>query len=304
MFTTYGGATAGDSLYEAASILKKKGYTILGGLKIEGSDSYPQGRELGINAGRPDDADLLATAEFIDRILEAKKAGRSLDPEMLASPTPFFAAVHGKPHAALVKKMRKGIEGKVLFNKEQCLFCETCKKSCPTRSIASGEKFPEFSWKCIDGLRCFQCVRVCPGKALSVEFPGPVDDYRKFRDESADSLEEKLRTMITCVNINFIISQRVLTADLNGCHQYNQLRGGTGTVGLTEFILVTLGIFVASWIVLCLVMYFLAPYFAKFGDARSRIAYSAVYSLPFAIISPSAWAARCRPFPSRASSSR
>jgi flavodoxin/ferredoxin len=197
VFTTYGGATAGDSLYEAASALKKKGYKILGGLKLEGSDSYPQGRELGINAGRPDAGDLLAAAEFVDLILAAKKAGRSLDPEALASPTPFFAAFHGKPHAALVKKMRKGIEGKVLFNQEQCLFCETCKKSCPTRSIATGEKFPEFSWKCIDGLRCFQCVRVCPGKALSVEHPGTLEDYRKFRAESADSPEEKRKTMIT-----------------------------------------------------------------------------------------------------------
>jgi flavodoxin/ferredoxin len=197
VFTTYGGATAGDSLYEAASVLKKKGYVILGGLKLEGSDSYPQGRELGINAGRPDEIDLQASAGFVDMILDAKKAGRSLDPEKLASPTPFFAAYHGKPHAALVRKMRKGIEGQILFNKEQCLFCETCKKSCPTRSIATGEKFPEFSLKCIDGLRCFQCVRVCPGKALSVEHPGPVEDYRKFRDESADSPEEKRRTMIT-----------------------------------------------------------------------------------------------------------
>ncbi|HEY3274034.1 MAG TPA: EFR1 family ferrodoxin [Methanocella sp.] len=197
VFTTYGGATAGDSLYEAASVLKKKGYVILGGLKLEGSDSYPQGRVLGINAGRPDEGDLRAAAGFVDLILDAKKAGRSLDLEKLASPTPFFAAYHGKPHAALVKKMRKGIEGQILFNKEQCLFCETCKKSCPTRSIATGEKFPEFSWKCIDGLRCFQCARVCPGKALTVAYPGPVEDYRKFRDESADSPEEKRRIMIT-----------------------------------------------------------------------------------------------------------
>jgi flavodoxin/ferredoxin len=197
VFTTYGGATAGDSLYEAASALKKKGYKILGGLKLEGSDNYPQGRELGINAGRPNEDDLQTAAGFIDMILAAKKAGRSLDPEKLASPTPFFTAVHGKPHAALVKKMRKGIEGKILFNKEQCLFCETCKKCCPTRSISTGEKFPEFSWKCIDGLRCYQCVRVCPGKALSVAHPGPAEDYRKFRDESADSPEEKRRTMIT-----------------------------------------------------------------------------------------------------------
>jgi hypothetical protein len=64
----------------------------------------------------------------------------------------------------------------------------------------------------------------------------------------------------------------------------NTTSSAAGTVGVTEFILVTLGIFVASWIVLCVVMYFIAPYFAKFGDKRSRIAYSAVYSLPFAII--------------------
>jgi hypothetical protein len=63
----------------------------------------------------------------------------------------------------------------------------------------------------------------------------------------------------------------------------------TGTAGaitdnLTGFLLVTLGILVASWIVLCAVMYFIAPYFARFADQRSRIVYSAVYSLPVAII--------------------
>jgi hypothetical protein len=52
----------------------------------------------------------------------------------------------------------------------------------------------------------------------------------------------------------------------------------------TQLFLVTLGLFAASWIVLCAVMYFIAPYFGKFADLRSRIVYSAVYSLPFAII--------------------
>jgi hypothetical protein len=64
--------------------------------------------------------------------------------------------------------------------------------------------------------------------------------------------------------------------------------GAGNTTGLTEAATVnipfTLGIFVVSWIVLCAIMYFIAPYFAKFADPRSRIAYSAVYSLPFAII--------------------
>jgi flavodoxin/Pyruvate/2-oxoacid:ferredoxin oxidoreductase delta subunit len=195
-FTTYGGATAGDGLYDAARVLASKGYRVLGGLKVEGSDNYPQGVALEINKGRPNVDDLEAAGRFADLVLEAHRAGKALDPGKLASPTPFFVRNRGKPKDALLKKMRKEIEGTIVFNKEQCLFCETCKKSCPTRSIATGEKFPEFSWKCIDGLRCYQCVRVCPGKALSVEYPGPLEDYRKFRAAAADSPEEKLRCMI------------------------------------------------------------------------------------------------------------
>ena len=63
---------------------------------------------------------------------------------------------------------------------------------------------------------------------------------------------------------------------------------GPGTAGVQNAVTVnipfTIGIFVASWALLCVVMYFIAPYFAKFADPRSRIAYSAIYSLPFAII--------------------
>jgi hypothetical protein len=65
----------------------------------------------------------------------------------------------------------------------------------------------------------------------------------------------------------------------------NNTTGAAGaTTNLTEFILVTVGIFVASWILLCVIMYFIAPYFGKFHDRRSRIVYSAVYSMPFAVI--------------------
>jgi hypothetical protein len=61
--------------------------------------------------------------------------------------------------------------------------------------------------------------------------------------------------------------------------------GGAGAVtNWTEFVLVTLGIFVASWLALIIVMYVIAPFFARFGDKRSRIVYSAVYTLPCAII--------------------
>jgi flavodoxin/Fe-S-cluster-containing hydrogenase component 2 len=196
VFTTYGGTTAGDSLYEAASILASKGFRILGGLKIEGSDDYPQGRELGINKGRPDEEDLGAVREFVDLVLKAQKEGCHIRPEKLASTTPFFVENRGKPRRRLISQMRKPLEGKIVFDPGQCIFCVTCIQSCPTKSIVKGKKAPEFNWKCIDGVRCYQCVRACPGKAFTVKYPLPVEEYRKYKALAADSPGEKLRRYI------------------------------------------------------------------------------------------------------------
>lgn len=196
VFTTYGGTTAGDSLYEAASILASKGYRILGGLKIEGSDDYPQGRDLGINKGRPDEEDLKSVRAFVDLILEAKNEGRHIPPEELASTTPFFQENRGKPRRSLISRMRKPLEGKIIFHPQQCIFCVTCIQSCPTKSIIRGKRTPEFNWKCIDGVRCYQCVRVCPGKAFTVKYPLPVEEYGKYKALAADSPGEKMRRYI------------------------------------------------------------------------------------------------------------
>lgn len=74
--------------------------------------------------------------------------------------------------------------------------------------------------------------------------------------------------------------------NVTGLLSANNTTGGAGAVtsNLTEYVLITLGIFVASWIALCVIMFIIAPFFARFGDKRSRRGYSAVYTLPFAII--------------------
>ncbi|OPY29946.1 MAG: hypothetical protein A4E28_00602 [Methanocella sp. PtaU1.Bin125] len=56
------------------------------------------------------------------------------------------------------------------------------------------------------------------------------------------------------------------------------------TAGITDFLVLTLATFVGSWIILCIIMYIIAPFFGKYADQRSRMIYSAVYTLPFAII--------------------
>ena len=191
VFTTYGGATAGDGLYDAAKGLAGKGYRILGGLKVEASDNYPQGIELKINEGRPNESDTAKAEEFTLMIIRAHNAGAGLDPEALASGNPFFINNRDRPRTDTVNTMREKVEGKIIFNGEKCLFCDTCKKSCPTKSIETGETFPVFSWKCFDGMLCFQCVRVCPGKALLVEHPMSDEEYRQFWKSIGDTDEEK-----------------------------------------------------------------------------------------------------------------
>jgi flavodoxin/formate hydrogenlyase subunit 6/NADH:ubiquinone oxidoreductase subunit I len=196
VFTTYGGITAGDSLYDAAKGLSDKGYKIAGGLKIIGAHSYPQALALKLNAGRPNKNDMELAEEFAEKVMDAYSSGRSISPDKLASSTKFFVEKRDKSRKKTVDGMRKKVEGTIKFSSELCLFCETCKKSCPTKSITTGEKFPVFSWNCIDGLKCYQCVRSCPGKALSVEYPGSPEDYIKFMEIAEDSEEEKNKAYI------------------------------------------------------------------------------------------------------------
>lgn len=196
VFTTYGGTTAGDSLYDAAMALAKDGFKIIGGLKVEAFDNYPQSIWLKINEGRPNDIDLARAEEFAALVAKAHKDGRSIDPEALASTNPFYVKKRDKPRKRTVDALRKKVEGKIIFHKELCLFCESCKKSCPTKSITSGEMHPEFSWKCIDGMRCYQCVRVCPGRALLYEQPVSDSEYKKMLRSIADTPAEKARPYI------------------------------------------------------------------------------------------------------------
>lgn len=191
VFTTYGGATAGDSLYDAAKALAGKGYRVLGGLKVQAADNYPQGILLKINEGRPNEADLEKAEEFTLKIIQAHNSGAVLDPGALASRNPFFIKDRDRPRADTVNELREKIEGKIIFKGEKCLFCDTCKKSCPTKSIETGETYPVFTWKCFDGMLCYQCVRVCPGKALLAESALSDEGYRKLWKSIGDTDEEK-----------------------------------------------------------------------------------------------------------------
>ncbi len=56
------------------------------------------------------------------------------------------------------------------------------------------------------------------------------------------------------------------------------------TVDYTSLLTTTVVVFFGSWLLLFLLCYFLTPFYTKYGDQKSRVIYSAVYSLAFAFI--------------------
>ncbi len=59
-----------------------------------------------------------------------------------------------------------GSRGRLLFTKDNCIYCNVCAKKCPTGALVVNRK--EKQW-IIDQLRCITCgycVEVCPKKSL------------------------------------------------------------------------------------------------------------------------------------------
>ncbi len=56
------------------------------------------------------------------------------------------------------------------------------------------------------------------------------------------------------------------------------------TADMTNLLVTTVAVFIGSWVLLFLLCYFLTPFYTKYGDQKSRVIYSAVYSLAFAFI--------------------
>jgi formate hydrogenlyase subunit 6/NADH:ubiquinone oxidoreductase subunit I len=61
-----------------------------------------------------------------------------------------------------------GSRGRLVFTKDNCIYCNVCAKKCPTDALVVNRK--EKKW-ILDQLRCITCgycVEVCPKKSLSM----------------------------------------------------------------------------------------------------------------------------------------
>ena len=67
------------------------------------------------------------------------------------------------------RKMLAGSRGRLIFQKETCVFCNVCAKKCPTGALQVNRA--EKNWT-IDRLQCITCgycVEVCPKKSIAME---------------------------------------------------------------------------------------------------------------------------------------
>lgn len=74
------------------------------------------------------------------------------------------------------RRALSGSRGRLVFTKDNCVYCNVCAKKCPTGALVVDRK--EKKWA-IDRLRCIACgycVETCPKDSLafSTDHPAPV----------------------------------------------------------------------------------------------------------------------------------
>ena len=157
LFVTYG-LISGYALFQAAKLLNKKGYRILGAAKIVARHSMTFEEKDDPFRFHPNEKDFEKIKYFTQSLV--KKLNNS-SPESI----PLHALT---PKSLTIRFFSKFITryGMTLlpgvhFNGKPCIKCGKCAEFCPLKLITL-EPYPKKDGKCI---KCYNCLRVCPTNA-------------------------------------------------------------------------------------------------------------------------------------------
>ena len=79
------------------------------------------------------------------------------------------------------RRVISGSRGRLIFTKENCVYCTVCAKKCPTGALAVDRAQKRFV---IDRLRCISCgycVEICPKDSLHLSTDHPAATLIKDR---------------------------------------------------------------------------------------------------------------------------
>ena len=142
----YGNRDYDDALLELADAVKARGFKVV----AAGAFIARHSIVTEIAAGRPDEADRAAMAEFGAKVRAKLEAGDMSEPSIPGSrPYKKYGGVPMHPGA----------------NRQRCIKCGKCARECPVGAIPSDEPYKTDNAKCIT---CMHCVFTCPNYARSL----------------------------------------------------------------------------------------------------------------------------------------
>lgn len=146
VLAVYGNRDYDDALLELADAVKARGFKVV----AAGAFMARHSIVTEIAAGRPDEADRAAMAEFGAKVRAKLEAGDMSEPSIPGSrPYKKYGGVPMHPGA----------------NRQRCIKCGKCARECPVGAIPSDEPYKTDNAKCIT---CMHCVFTCPNYARSL----------------------------------------------------------------------------------------------------------------------------------------
>lgn len=154
---TYGRVAAGKALSRAAEILKKQGFTVIGGAEVPAAHCYLREKKNSVDL-----AELAKVAEKIE------------NGDFRAAAIPRQAK---HPLAGFFPSLRHRVAvGKPKIDFKKCSRCRLCVQSCPGGAISDDLMIT--NRRC---LRCLGCVAICPEEALSTNIAPLLGKYLRRR---------------------------------------------------------------------------------------------------------------------------
>ncbi len=165
-FVTWGLVSSGQALWQMGQALQSRGFVLAGGAAVLARHSLNaqvnQPKPLGHGHPTPDDEALLR--DLLDKLMP-RVQDSTVDPLGLD-----VFDYHAPDQTALMRQksfdqLRAKLPPKTV-NKDRCTQCDICKDDCPVEAITLAP-YPIISMEtCIV---CYNCVRVCPEKAMQAD---------------------------------------------------------------------------------------------------------------------------------------
>lgn len=187
-FVTWGGATSGVALHEMSLRLIDRGFVLAGAAKVMAVHSLMWQMPDPVGIGRPDRDDLAQVEQLVSAVI--KNTDAPAVPALSIDRLNYQPAEHVPEMMQLSVAKAKTILPQRQIHSDRCTRCGLCRDNCPASALKL-DPLPVFLPDCFI---CFNCVRLCPEEAITVNM-APV--YERILDRVSHYAESPL-TEIFC----------------------------------------------------------------------------------------------------------